>query len=594
MHDSVRNVRSDGFDDGSIDAATLEAVLRGDLSIEEAMQEERRRLQKQLGLEDVRHAQRPAERPFMRRERAETTVLFGGLTWKHERLIQAALNAQGYRTEYLPTPGLSALQSGKEYGNNGMCNPTYFTVGNLLQYLMQLEEHGVPREEIISSYVFFTAGACGPCRFGMYENEYRLALKNAGFEGFRVLILEQTGGLDQSVDNAGLEMNLDFTLGIVNAFLIADVFNDLAYQLRPYELEEGATDRALAAAIEHVASVMLSQKPVRAPAWTSRIPVIRSMVRTVEILATFARQLIGKTLVDAVDEARRQFDSISVDRSQVKPVVKITGEFWAQTTEGDGNFNMFPFLEREGAEVMIEPITPWLLYMLHQEKQALKDRRDLDRPEQSTGVSRIRGVLRSRWKHARVMTLLTVAERLLLREYSRMSGRLQYIPQEIPDQVLFSRIAHPYFNTRIEGGEGHLEIAKTMYYTDRRLAHMVLSLKPFGCMPSTQSDGVQSAVTAHNREIIFLPVETAGEGEINAHSRVQMTLNDARQRARSEFETALEVCGIPEEEFRSYVAGEKLMNEPFLRLPRDGRAAGTAARLVYHCAPHLQHNRGKE
>ena len=35
-----------------------------------------------------------------------------------------------------------------------------------------------------------------------------------------------------------------------------------------------------------------------------------------------------------------------LDRTRVKPIVKITGEFWAQTTEGDGNFNMFKFLRK--------------------------------------------------------------------------------------------------------------------------------------------------------------------------------------------------------------------------------------------------------
>ena len=72
------------------------------------------------------------------------------------------------------------------------------------------------------------------------------------------------------------------------------------------------------------------------------------------------------------------FDRIEVDRLRVKPVVKITGEFWAQTTEGDGNFNMFPFLEREGAEVIVEPIGTWIMYMIHQVKQKLRDRRSLE------------------------------------------------------------------------------------------------------------------------------------------------------------------------------------------------------------------------
>ena len=43
---------------------------------------------------------------------------------------------------------------------------------------------------------------------------------------------------------------------------------------------------------------------------------------------------------------------------------------------------------------------------------------------------------------------------------------------------------------------------------------MVLSLKPFGCLPSSQSDGVQSAVISKFRDMIYLPVETSGEGEV--------------------------------------------------------------------------------
>ena len=67
------------------------------------------------------------------------TILFGGLTWKHERVIQAVFEGCGYRCEIMPVPNVSAFQLGKEYGNNGQCNPTYFTVGNLVQHLQTLE-----------------------------------------------------------------------------------------------------------------------------------------------------------------------------------------------------------------------------------------------------------------------------------------------------------------------------------------------------------------------------------------------------------------------------------------------------------------------
>ena len=101
-----------------------------------------------------------------------------------------------------------------------------------------------------------------------------------------------------------------------------------------------------------------------------------------------------------------------------------------------------------------------------------------------------------------------------------------------PTSTSCSASAHPFYNSRAGGGEGHLEVAKNIYYSNKDLAHMVLSLKPFGCMPSTQSDGAQSAVVNHYKDMIYLPIETSGEGEINAHSRVQMALGEAKVKAK--------------------------------------------------------------
>ena len=67
------------------------------------------------------------------------------------------------------------------------------------------------KEDIVKNHVFITAGACGPCRFGTYVTEYRKALRDSGFDGFRVLLFQQTGGLKQATgDGVGLEMNPTF------------------------------------------------------------------------------------------------------------------------------------------------------------------------------------------------------------------------------------------------------------------------------------------------------------------------------------------------------------------------------------------------
>ena len=143
-------------------------------------------------------------------------------------------------------------------------------------------------------------------------------------------------------------------------------------------------------------------------------------------------------------------------------------------------------------------------------------------------------------------------------------------------------MAQPYYHRFARGGEGHLEVAKNIYYTVHKKAHMVLSLKPFGCMPSSQSDGVQSAVMNHFKDMIFLPIETSGEGEINAHSRVQMALGEAKAKAKGEFESVLKSTGKRLDDFKGYVADHPEVRRPFYKVPHRPGIAGTAAQFVLH------------
>ncbi|HOL71571.1 MAG TPA: hypothetical protein PLA43_01530 [Bryobacteraceae bacterium] len=542
--------------------------------------EERLRLEREAGIaRDFRHFKREPERSFTKDQRAQTTLLFGGLTWKHERLIQAALQGLGYKAEPLPTPNVAAFQTGKEFGNNGQCNPTYFTVGNLVQYLQHLEAQGMSRQEIIDRYVFFTAGSCGPCRFGMYESEYRLALRNAGFSGFRVLLFQQGGGLNQSGAEAGLEMNLDFFLGILNAMNCADVLNEVAYAIRPYEVEPGACDRVLKDSVERLAEVFRTRRP-----WQLGAKLNGRLKSATEYAGKFLHQLLSDEYTRVLQECRDRFDSIEVDRLRVKPIVKITGEFWAQTTEGDGNFNMFRFLEREGAQVLVEPVGTWITYMLHQVVQKYRDRKGLDEGAALPPIWRVDKRARIELDYRRKVAKLKLAEAIFRREYHRVVKALGGLAHELVDQYEMQRLGHPYYNSRSGGGEGHLEVAKNIYYSNKDLCHMVLSLKPFGCMPSTQSDGAQAAVVSHYRDMIFLPIETSGEGEINAHSRVQMALGEAKAKAKREFQECLAKTGLTLEQCRAYLDAHPEMKRPMYKVPRRKGVVGDAANMVLHIA----------
>ncbi len=581
----------DKVQDGS-NSNTQENFVKIESFIQRRLQEEKARLEKELGIEEkpAHHFHKPIERPFTRSQRPYTTVLYGGLTWKHEHLVHGALEGLGYNVEYIPTADKTAFQLGKEYGNNGQCNPTYFTVGNLVQYLQKLEWKGLSKQEIIDKYIFVTAGACGPCRFGMYEAEYRLALRNSGFDGFRVILFQQSGGLNQADEGAGLEMNMDFFFGMLNGMNMGDLISDVVYQIRPYEVNKGETDRALAESMDYLHEVLKKHKPFKLEGKIAEfLKKLPKVAYSAEYIGKFLTQIYGDEYTAALREVGDRFNSIEVDRTRIKPIVKITGEFWAQTTEGDGNFNMFNFLEREGAQVLVEPIGTWIMYMIHQAKQAINDKKGLTKNGHDVpGWWRLDQALSNYKDHQKKIAMLTAAEVIFKREWNRMRESLGNLPHDLTDQYELQRLGHPFYNSRAGGGEGHLEVAKNIYYSNKDLAHIVLSLKPFGCMPSTQSDGAQSAVVNLYKDMIYIPIETSGEGDVNAHSRVQMALGEAKVKAKNEFQEALSKTGYRLDEIKAYVDANPELKQPFYHIPHYKGMIGVAAGFVRHVGERMK------
>ena len=78
----------------------LVQILSPEELIRQRLEEERKRLRKggrASSAREVQHFHKPIELPFTKLQRDHTTILFGGLTWKHERLVHAALESLGYK-----------------------------------------------------------------------------------------------------------------------------------------------------------------------------------------------------------------------------------------------------------------------------------------------------------------------------------------------------------------------------------------------------------------------------------------------------------------------------------------------------------------
>ena len=515
-------------------AAGYEAI-EAELKAFEA--EERKRLG--LAEETVQHWIDPNPQGFSRTQRENTTILLGGLTLAHDDFVMAAFAGLGYRMKALDVADNEALRYGKEFGNRGQCNPTYFTVGNLVKYLVTLRDvEKMPVDEINAKYVFITAGACGPCRFGTYVTEYRKALRDAGFEGFRVLLFEQNGKFKHATgEDPGFEFNRTFFTSLMTAMIAADVVNLAGYRIRPYEVEPGATDRAL--------------------------DTCRQIVH--KALATHT------SVVLALYRCRRVLDAVCVDRLQVKPKVAIIGEFWAMTTEGDGNYKLQRFLEAEGAEVDIQPVMAWLRYSVWQKEWDTRRRMTLKQDDMQG-----RGLKGGSARKA--LAILKVADLALVGTFGLFCRAVGLTGYHLADMDEIASISAQYYDLHVRGGEGHMEVGKLIQNVERRKAHMVISVKPFGCMPSSGvSDGVQSLVTARHPDAIYCAIETTGDGAVNVQSRVLMDLFKARQRAQKEHEDMLDAVGLTGEEAKRKAARRGL-NRALFHPPHV--VAGTAANLI--------------
>ncbi|HEX6276816.1 MAG TPA: 2-hydroxyglutaryl-CoA dehydratase [Polyangiaceae bacterium] len=520
-------------DELDVDAelAAFEAEERARLGLQEEKQ----------WLEDM------ANLTFTKSEKGKITLLIGGLTMAHDYLISGAFRSLGYTVVPLDAPDYEALRAGKEFGNRGQCNPTYFTVGNLVKFLIHLrDEKGLTSKEVVDQYVFLTAGACGPCRFGMYVTEYRKALRDAGFDGFRVMLFQQQGGLSQATGEAsGLELNPPFFIGLLKGLVAGDVINGIAYRLRPYEVVPGATDKAVAEAKKICYDALLEKRSIL---W-------------------------------ALHRSRKIFEKVEVDRTIPKPKVAIIGEFWAMTTEGDGNYQLQRFLEQEGAECDIQFVTAWLLYNIWEVRFDTKNRallRGQDAAKAGLAGSGEFGVFTRKiglWAGEKAL-------RTAFQVFANVGGFYGY---HLSDMDEVADVAAPFYNNDLRGGEGHMEVGKLILNVVKSKATMTLSVKPFGCMPSSSvSDGVQSLITECYPGTIYCAVETSGDGAVNFQSRVQMYLFKARQAATEDFERALETTGLTVEKLRAFLKANPKYAAGLHKSPHY--AASTPADLVHEVA----------
>jgi len=427
-----------------------------------------------------------------KKDKKKVTILYSMIERRKSFFIRAYLIRNGYNFIDMGDHIKEDVRWGKEYGNRMECNPMYFTSGSFIRHLFKLHnELGLSKEEVVEKYIFMSGGGqCGPCRYGMYPQEYLKVANDAGFKGFRLMVFSSELNDSMLDKDCAFQFNLDFRINMLISFVLADFMHIAECALRPYAVDK-----------EQALNVITECENILLEAFSSHFYMIKLPI---------ALRKVSRMLAN-------------VPKKSVKlPLIYMTGEVFANLAHNEGNYNMRRFIMDEGCEVIPGSFTSRAMY------DNWRRAREAERGMKYAATEKEYKYWKKSLKRQHVSDKAILIFYNWLKKHlnpSAFGGRA-----ELPDLDEIARLGYELYHPEIFGGEGNLEIGEAVHYAP--LVDGFLSSKPFGCMPSSGvSDGVQAKIMTMYPDLNFLSIETSGDNEVSILSRVSMMLFKAKQKA---------------------------------------------------------------
>lgn len=326
--------------------------------------------------------------------------------------------------------------------------------------------------------------SCGPCRYALFESAWRRALAHAGHPEVSIV------GVGQSIEAVVRLLSPAGAWRVLDALVVADVLREVANRLRPHVASVGDLERLLVGATGRIADITASG---RAP---------------IEALRREAAAFHGLPLRPAEPLARAQ----------------LIGDPWSLHVDGDGQLNVVRVLAAAGVEVEQPPFAFFIDYLAWQRRSAPFGAGPPPSPSEIAMAHEVEARLRER-----------------LADAADAAGLAGF---ELPSQDALAELAAPHLSPSLRGGYGHLEVALALRAQRERRAHIVLSVKSFGCIPSS---GISDAIvpTLLGADVSFLALEVSGDGEAARESRLMLRIASALDAAAHDLAEACAISGRP-------------------------------------------------
>jgi len=314
--------------------------------------------------------------------------------------------------------------------------------------------------------------SCGPCRYALFGLGYERALSVAGRSSVGLLDVEQSpeGLLALAESESGGPL--------LDALLVGDALAERLRRLRPHvrdvdalEARAEGVSRALAQALEQ-----------------------------------------GRDAREALVAQTQWPDDLPRLPARVLPMVQLIGEPFSLHVDGPAQLNLPRVLAAANAEVTLPPLALWIAYQFWIARQPAFGQSRKPATQRVGELRRLEDALRTRF--GEIMRAGEVGD------------------YELPDVDHLADLASPHLPSGWRAGYGHVELGLALRALELGRAQLVLSIKSFGCLPSSSVvDAILPA--ALDGRLPFLALEVTGDGEAARESRLALRLGSARRMAEA-------------------------------------------------------------
>lgn len=398
--------------------------------------------------------------------RKEYTILVPNMLPRHFKLFLQVFKNYGYKLELLETSGHRIIESGLKYVHNDTCYPAILVIGQFIDALNS-GKYDVHKTALI---LFQTGGGC---RASNYIFLLRKALEKAGY-GFVPVISFNLGGLE---NHPGFKLTVPILHRLFYAIIYGDMLLSLVNQCKPYEVNNGETER-----LADELTVELADKMQKEGVSFKKVKENCKM-----ILSRFAE-------IERVNEKKIK--------------VGVVGEIYVKYSPL-GNNNLEQFLIDEGAEVVVPGLLDFFMYCI------VSNLTDV----WLYGLNKLRyPVLKF------VFNYLVKQQNVIIKLMKEDGNFTPPTPIEHTMELIKDFMG---FGTKM--GEGWLLPAEMLELNDEGV-HNIVCTQPFGCLPNhICGKGMMKPLKEKNPDMNIVAIDyDSGASKVNQENRIKLMLANAR------------------------------------------------------------------